>query len=47
MVLYETGRRLFEGGDITETLAAVIKEEPDWDKAPAKVRRRRVAAGSK
>jgi serine/threonine-protein kinase len=40
VVLFEmlTGRRLFDGTDITETLAAVIKEEPDLNKVPAKVR---------
>ncbi len=33
VVLYEmvTGRRLFEGEDVTETLALVIKGEPKWD----------------
>jgi serine/threonine protein kinase len=34
-----TGRRLFEGADTTETLAAVIKEQPDWNLVPEKVRR--------
>ena len=31
-ILYEclTGKRAFEGEAVTETLAAVIKEEPDW-----------------
>ena len=31
-VLYEclTGKRLFQGEDTTETLAIIIKEEPDW-----------------
>jgi eukaryotic-like serine/threonine-protein kinase len=35
-VLYEmiTGRRLFEGGDITDTLANVLKDEPDWTQLP-------------
>jgi hypothetical protein len=41
VVLYEmvTGRRLFEGEDVTETLALVIKGEPKWDGIPANVRR--------
>src|SRR5215472_12890128 len=41
VVLYEliTGERLFRGETVSETLAAVIKEEPDLTKAPAKVRR--------
>lgn len=36
-VLYEmlTGRRAFYGQATTETLAAVIKEEPDWSLLPA------------
>ena len=39
VVLYEliTGRRLFKGEDIGETLAAVIKEEPKWEGIPEKV----------
>ena len=41
VVLYEmlTGKRLFEGGDVAETLAAVMKQEPNWDELPASVRR--------
>jgi Tol biopolymer transport system component len=41
VVLFEmvTGRRLFQGEDASETLAAVIKEEPPWELAPARVRR--------
>jgi Tol biopolymer transport system component len=41
VVLYEmlTGRRLFEGDDVTDTLAAVLRHEPDWAQAPPKVRR--------
>ncbi len=37
VVLYEmlTGRRVFEGGDISEVLAGVIKTEPNWDALPA------------
>jgi eukaryotic-like serine/threonine-protein kinase len=36
-VLYEmlTGRRAFDGETITDTLAAVIKEEPEWSQLPA------------
>jgi eukaryotic-like serine/threonine-protein kinase len=36
-VLYEmlTGKRAFEGEAVTDTLAAVIKEEPDWSKLPS------------
>jgi eukaryotic-like serine/threonine-protein kinase len=43
-VLYETltGKQAFEGEDITEILAAVVKSEPDWKllppKSPAKIR---------
>jgi predicted Ser/Thr protein kinase len=36
-VLYEmlTRRRAFEGDDVSETLATVIKGEPDWNALPA------------
>jgi serine/threonine protein kinase len=36
-VLYEllTGRRAFEGEDVTETLAAIVRGEPDWTRLPA------------
>ena len=36
-VVYEmlTGRRAFSGDDFSETLAAVLKEEPDWSRLPA------------
>ena len=36
-VLYEmlTGRAAFEGGDISEVLAGVIKSEPNWEVLPA------------
>jgi Tol biopolymer transport system component len=39
-VLYEmlTGRRLFMGDDTSETLAAVIKEEPNLEVVPERVR---------
>jgi Tol biopolymer transport system component len=38
-VLYEmlTGRRLFHGDDVTDTLAAVLRQEPDWEQLPVKV----------
>jgi len=36
-VLYEmlTGRRAFDGDDATETIAAIIRGEPDWSALPA------------
>src|SRR5262249_13164611 len=41
VVLYEmlTGRRLFQGEDLTETLASVVKEHPSLDAAPRRVRK--------
>src|SRR6202142_4082710 len=41
VVLFEmlTGKPLFAGETISDTLAAVIKEEPDWTRVPVKVRR--------
>jgi Tol biopolymer transport system component len=38
-VLYEmlTGRRAFEGEDVSDTLAAVLRGEPDWEALPADV----------
>jgi serine/threonine protein kinase len=35
-ILYEclTGKKVFEGETVTETLAAVIRGEPDWDALP-------------
>ena len=41
VVLYElvTGERPFKGDDLTETLASVVKDEPDVSKAPAQVQR--------
>jgi serine/threonine-protein kinase len=35
-VLYEmlTGRRAFEGDEVSETLAAVLRSEPNWDALP-------------
>ena len=36
-VLYEmlTGRRVFAGDDTTETIAAIIRADPDWTRLPA------------
>jgi serine/threonine protein kinase/Tol biopolymer transport system component len=41
VVLYEmvTGRRLFQGDGVSETLAAVIKDDPRWDGVPSRVER--------
>ena len=41
VVLYEvlTGDHLFKGDDLTETLASVVKEQPDLGKAPLEVHR--------
>jgi Tol biopolymer transport system component/tRNA A-37 threonylcarbamoyl transferase component Bud32 len=41
VVLYEmvTGKRLFEGETVSDTLAAVLTREPDWTHVPAKVQR--------
>ena len=38
-VLYEmlTGRRAFDGEDVTEIIAAVVKTEPDWKAFPSDV----------
>ncbi len=38
-VLYEmlTGRRAFEGGDVSDTLAAVLRGEPAWNAIPSDV----------
>src|SRR5687767_8039375 len=38
-VLYEmlTARRAFDGEDVSETLANVLKTEPDWTALPANV----------
>ncbi len=40
-VLYEilTGKQLFQGEDLTEILASVVKEKPDLSAVPANVRR--------
>ena len=36
-VLYEmlTGRRAFDGEDVTDTIAAIVRGEPDWSALPA------------
>src|SRR5262249_22827861 len=41
VVLYEmlTGQRPFQGDDVSEMLAAVIKDEPKWDRVPRSVHR--------
>jgi hypothetical protein len=38
-VLYEmlTGRRAFEGEDVTDTIAAVVTKEPDWSRLPGSI----------
>src|SRR5207249_5049011 len=38
-VLYEmlAGKRAFEGDDVSDTLAAVLRGEPDWSALPAGV----------
>ena len=38
-VLYEclTGKRVFQGDTVTETIAAILKEDPDWQALPASV----------
>ena len=30
---------LFEGEDFTDTLAAVVRKEPDWERVPFEIRR--------
>jgi serine/threonine-protein kinase len=41
VVLYEmlVGRRLFKGDTVSDTLAAVLKTEPDWERVPPQARR--------
>jgi serine/threonine protein kinase/Tol biopolymer transport system component len=40
-VLYEmlTGRRLFQGETVSDTLASILTKEPNWDCIPVKARR--------
>jgi hypothetical protein len=35
-ILYEclTGKRVFEGEAVTETLASILKDDPEWDRLP-------------
>jgi serine/threonine protein kinase len=39
VVLYEmlTGKRLFRGDTVSDTLASVLTREPEWDRVPSKV----------
>src|SRR5579863_5798029 len=41
VVLYEmvTGKRLFEGETVSDSLAAILTRQPDWTNVPAKVQR--------
>jgi serine/threonine-protein kinase len=41
VVLYEmaTGERLFQGETVSESLASIIKEEPNWTRVPARLQR--------
>ncbi len=41
VVVYEmlTGRRLFAGESVTDTLAAVLNKEPQWERVPARARK--------
>ncbi len=41
VVLYEmvTGQRLFNGDTVSDTLASVLKEQPEWDRVPIQVER--------
>lgn len=34
-----TGIRLIEGENVTDTLASIVRDEPDFDRVPAPVRR--------
>jgi eukaryotic-like serine/threonine-protein kinase len=40
VVLFEmlAGKQLFAGATVSDTLAAVLKEAPDWNRVPAKIR---------
>jgi serine/threonine protein kinase len=41
VVLFEmlTGKKLFDGETVSDTLAQVLTKEPDWEQVPVKVRR--------
>jgi hypothetical protein len=41
VVLYEmlTGRRMFQGETVSDTLAGVLTKEPEWERVPVKVQR--------
>jgi Tol biopolymer transport system component len=41
VVLYEllTGRQLFQGEDVSDTLAHVLTKQPEWDQVPDRARR--------
>src|SRR5688500_13125772 len=41
VVVYEvlTGKHLFAGPTVSDTLASVLKEQPDWEQVPAELRR--------
>ena len=41
VIVYEmlTGKELFQGETVSDTLAAVLKEGPDWNRAPVRLRR--------
>src|SRR2546426_4177148 len=41
VVLYEmlTGQRMFQGETVTDTLAAVLTKEPEWNRVPPKAER--------
>ena len=45
VILYEmlTGEKLFQGDTISDTLAAVLRKEPDWTPFPWKRRRNSAA----
>lgn len=49
VLLYEmlSGKRLFAGDTVTETLAAVLEREPKWEEVPARARPLRAAAWKK
>jgi hypothetical protein len=42
VVLFEmlTGQRLFSGDEVSDTLASILKDEPDWTQLPVDTPRR-------